>query len=80
MTAEASKRAPLSPREGWLSNGRKVLQFKPVHYDRWSQRLEVVSGKLLPEDPIPLLKSRRELRREEALNLWTAMRKQGWAA
>ena len=36
-----SKRPPLSPKEGWLSDGRQVLHFRPVHWDRWSQRLEV---------------------------------------
>ncbi len=26
----ASKRPPLSPREGWLSDGRQVLHFRPT--------------------------------------------------
>jgi hypothetical protein len=31
---------PLSPQEGWLSDGRQVLHFQPRRYDRWSQALE----------------------------------------
>ena len=34
-------RPPLSPQEGWLSDGRQVLHFQPCRYDRWSQVLEV---------------------------------------
>jgi hypothetical protein len=30
-------RPPLSPQEGWLSDGRQVLHFRPRRYDRWSQ-------------------------------------------
>ncbi|MCP9824906.1 DUF1651 domain-containing protein [Synechococcus sp. EJ6-Ellesmere] len=75
-----SKRPPLSPKEGWLSDGRQVLHFRPVRYDRWSQRLEVVSGELLPGELIPLLKHRREYSREEAIRLWGEKRKAGWAA
>jgi hypothetical protein len=33
------KRPPLSPQEGWLSDGRQVLHFQPCRYDRWSQKL-----------------------------------------
>ena len=74
-----SPRIPLSPQEGWLSDGRQVLHFRPVRYDRWSQRLEVVSGELLPGEPIPLLKHRREYSREEAIRIWVETRKAGWA-
>ena len=34
------KNPPLSPQEGWLSDGRQVLHFRPRRYDRWSQSLE----------------------------------------
>jgi hypothetical protein len=27
-------RLPLSPQEGWISDGRQVLHFKPKRYDR----------------------------------------------
>jgi hypothetical protein len=33
-------RPPLSPQEGWLSNGRRVPHFRPLRYDRWSQSLK----------------------------------------
>jgi hypothetical protein len=41
-------RPPLSPQEGWISDGRQVLQFKPLRYDRWSQALEVTLGGVDP--------------------------------
>lgn len=34
--------------------------------------------KLLPDQPVPLLKRRSELTREEALKLWAEKRQQGW--
>ncbi len=37
-------RPPLSPQEGWLSDGQQVLHFKPLRYDRWSQALEPGAG------------------------------------
>ncbi|WP_411868895.1 DUF1651 domain-containing protein [Vulcanococcus limneticus] len=76
--AGASRRPPLSPKGGWLSDGRRVLHFRPTHWDRWSQRLEVTSGELLPDQAVPLLKRRWELSREEALRLWTEKRGEGW--
>lgn len=71
-------RPPLSPREGWLSDGRQVLHFQPRRYDRWEQNLEVTVGELIPGEPVPLLKRRRQLSREEAISLWSRMRLQGW--
>ena len=41
-------RPPLSPQEGWLSDGRQVLHFQPCRYDRWSQALEVTFGEVMP--------------------------------
>jgi len=73
-------RPPLSPQEGWLSDGRQVLHFNPVRYDRWSQSLEVTLGELIPGEPAPLLKRRRELPREQAIKLWAQKRQQGWRA
>jgi hypothetical protein len=40
--------------------------------------LEVTSGELLPGEPVPLLKKRRELIREEAIRLWAQNRREGW--
>ncbi len=75
MSGRASNRPPLSPKESWLSDGRQVLHFRP---SRWSQQLEVTVGELLPNQPVPLLKRRLELSREEALKLWAQKRQQGW--
>jgi hypothetical protein len=33
---------------------------------------------LLPDQPVPLLKRRLELSREEALKLWAEKKQQGW--
>ena len=78
MSGRARNRPPLSPKEAWLSDGRQVLHFRPSRWDRWSQQLEVTVGELLPNQPVPLLKCRLELSREEALKLWSEKRKQGW--
>ena len=78
MPCSSSKRPPLSPQEGWISDGRHVLHFRPTRWDRWSQRLEVTVGELLPDQPVPLLKKRLELSREAALKLWSEKRKLGW--
>ena len=69
---------PLTPREAWLSDGRQVLHFRPSRWDHWSQQLEVTVGELLPDQPVPLLKRRLELSREETLKLWAEKKKQGW--
>ena len=71
-------RVPLTPQEGWLSNGRQVLRFRPTRWERLVQLLEITSGELLPDQEIPLLKSRRELSRAEALKLWAEKRQEGW--
>ncbi|AFY27350.1 DUF1651 domain-containing protein [Cyanobium gracile] len=73
-----SPRVPLSPQEGWLSDGRQVLRFRPTRWERLVQLLEITSGELLPDQEIPLLKSRRELTRVEALKLWGEKPKAGW--
>jgi hypothetical protein len=74
-----SHRVPLTPKEGWLSDGRQVLRFRPTRWERTYQRLEITSGELLPGEPVPLLKNRREISRDEALKLWGEKRKAGWA-
>jgi hypothetical protein len=71
------KRPPLSPQEGWISDGRQVLHFRPLRYDRWAQALEVTYGELIAGQA-PLLKRRRQLPREEAITLWSRMRQRGW--
>jgi hypothetical protein len=73
-------RVPLSPKEAWLSDGRQVLHFRPTVWDRWNQRLEITSGELLSDQPVPLLKRRMELNREEALRLWAEKKAEGWQA
>ena len=80
MSRGPRNRPPLSPKEAWLSDGCHVLHFRPTIWDRWSQRLEITSGELLPDQPVPLLKRRWELSREEALLLWAEKRQQGWQA
>ena len=62
----------------WPSDGQPVLRFRPVRWDYYSQRLEIISGELLPGEPIPLLKHRQELSRKEAVQLWSERRKEGW--
>ena len=49
------RRPPLSPQEGWLSDGHQVLHFRPLDYNRWSQSLEVTAGELMPPGEPPLL-------------------------
>ncbi len=78
MRTGGRKRPPLSPKEAWLSDGRLVLHFRPTVWDRWNQRLEITSGELLSDQPVPLLKRRMEMNREEALRLWAEKRQQGW--
>ena len=56
MSQGAGKRPPLSPREAWISDGRQGLPFRPTLWDRWSQRLEITSGELPPDQPMSLLK------------------------
>ena len=73
-------RPPLSPQEGWLSDGLQVLHFQPRRYDRWRQSLEVIFGEVMPSGEPPLLKHRRELTREQAIKLWTQKRQAVWRA
>ena len=78
MTAAASRRQPLTPKKGWLIHGRQVLRFRPTRWERTYQRLEITTSELLPDQEIPLLKSRRELSRAETLKLWAEKRQAGW--
>jgi hypothetical protein len=56
-----------------------VLRFRPICWERDVQRLEITSGEWLPDQEFPLLKSRRELSRAEALKLWAEKRTAGWS-
>jgi hypothetical protein len=67
----------MAPKEGWISDGRRVLHFQPLRYDRWSQSLEVTFGEWIPGEPAPLLKRRQQLTRDEAIKLWAHKRKSG---
>lgn len=42
MTAAASQRPPLSPKEGWLIHGRQVPCFCPTRCERqaWGRQME----------------------------------------
>ncbi len=80
MSSKPSQRVPLTPREGWLSDGRQVLRFRPARWERDYHRLEITFGELLPDQEVPLLKTRREMSRDEAIKLWSAKRRQGWVS
>ena len=69
---------PACPAEGWLSDGQRVLHFKPVVWDRWQQSLEVTSGQVFPDGAPPLLQRRARLSREEAVALWKERCAEGW--
>jgi len=79
MSSEPNQRVPLTPREGWLSDGRQVLRFRPTRWEREYHRLEITAGELLPDQEVPLLKRREMLSRNEALTLWDEKRQAGWA-
>jgi hypothetical protein len=49
LSARASNRPPLSPKEAWFSDGRQVLHFRPSRWERWShpsgrQLVEIKQG------------------------------------
>jgi hypothetical protein len=67
----------LTPREGWLSDGRQVLRFRPTRWQRTYQRLKITTGEVLPDQEILLLKSRRELSRIQAVKLWREKLQEG---
>jgi hypothetical protein len=70
----------MNPKEGWISDGRQVLHFKPARWDRWSQELELTVGEWIPGQPVPLLKRRERINRKEAIALWLEKRQQGWTS
>ena len=78
--SQRKTKIPTCPEEGWLSDGRRVLHFKPVIWDRWQQELEVTHGEWLADQETPLLKRRQRLSREQAVELWRQRRAEGWAS
>ena len=72
-------RIPAAPAEGWLSNGRQVLHFRPVVWERWQQELEVTRGEWLPDQEAPLLKRRQRLSREQAISLGRQKHQEDWS-
>lgn len=42
MSQEPSPLPPYTSRTWWLSDGRAVLRFRPVHWDHYSQRLKSI--------------------------------------
>ena len=71
-------RIPASPADAWISDGQRVLHFRALIWDRWTQALEVTSGQLLPDQEVPLLQRRTRLSREQAVQLWKQRRAEGW--
>jgi hypothetical protein len=63
-----------------LTDGRQVLRFRPTRWERDYHRLEITVGELLPDQEVPLLKSRRELSRADAIKLWQEKARAGWRA
>ena len=68
----------MAPKEGWISDGRNVLHFKPARWDRWAEELEITVGERIPGQPVPLLKRRERMSREQALGLWLQKRQRSW--
>ncbi len=66
------------PPDLWLRQGEQVLRFRASQWDRSVQRLEVIQGEHLPNQPIPLLRRRRLLDRPQARELWRQLRREGW--
>jgi len=64
----------------------QVLHFRPNRWPWLSQRLEITSGELLPDQPVQLLQAqpsaqrrrRWELSRVEAIKLFAAKQWEGW--
>ena len=78
IAQKTGQRIPSAPAEGWLSDGRRVLHFRPVIWERWHQELEVTSGEWLAGEAAPLLKRRKRLERQKALALWRQKQQEGW--
>ncbi len=78
LVQKKGQKIPSAPAEGWLSDGRRVLHFKPVIWDRWQQELEITSGQVMSDGAPPLLQRRSRLSREQAVALWRDRTAEGW--
>ena len=78
MFVQKRQKIPSAPAEGWLSDGRQVLHFKPAIWNQWQQELEITSGQLLRDQAVPLLQRRVRLSRERAVELWRQRLAEGW--
>ena len=78
MFVQKGQKIPSAPAEGWLSDGRQVLHFKPATWNQWQQELEITSGQVLRDQPVPLLQRRVRLSRERAVELWRQRLAEGW--
>ena len=78
MFVQKGQAIPSAPAEGWLSDGRQVLHFRPVIWDHWQQELEITSGQLLRDELVPLLQRRMRMTREQAIKLWRERLAEGW--
>ena len=76
--SQRKTKIPSAPAEGWLSDGRRVLHFKPATWNHWQQELEITSGQVLRDQPVPLLQRRARLSRERAVELWRQRLAEGW--
>ena len=72
------QKIPSASAEGWLSDRRRVLHFKPAIWNQWQQELEITSGQVLRDQAVPLLQRRVRLSRERAVELWRQRLAEGW--
>ena len=67
-------------RDGWLKepSGVWILRFR-YDWDSWEMNPKVIidKGRLIP-NAIPLLKSRKRMRRNLAIVLWRDLQASGW--
>ena len=67
-------------RDGWVkeANGVWILRFR-YDWDSWEENPKVLidKGRLMPNG-IPLLKTRKRIRRELAIVLWKNLLASGW--
>ncbi len=66
------------PPDVWLRQGAQVLRFRATQWDRTVQQLELIRGEHLRDQPVPLLRHRRLLNREQAREVWRQLRAEGW--
>ena len=66
--------------DSWIkeANGRWILRFR-YNWDSWDENPKVLidRGRLMPTG-IPLLKSRKRMRRKLAIILWKDLLASGW--